>query len=113
MPRPPGRSGCVKTKTTGCELPRRRASARSANSGVPANTRRRNGSRRLAELLGQLGANALLLQLRQVLHEDLALEVIHLVLDAYREQPLGFEREGIAVLVVGAHLDALGSGNQL
>ena len=55
---------------------------------------------RLAQLLGELGADALLLELRQVLDEHLALQVIHLVLDADREQALRFEREGIAVLVV-------------
>src|SRR4051812_26663048 len=90
------------------------ASARSANGGVPAKARRRKkASGRLAQLLGEASADALLLELRQMLDEDLALQVIHLVLDAHREQPLRLEGEGIAVLVVGANLCALGSFHQL
>ncbi len=42
----------------------------------------------LPELLGQSCANALLLELRKVLDEDLTLQVVHLVLDAYRQQTL-------------------------
>src|SRR5688572_23316493 len=107
-PRPAGRSGCVSTRATSCSASSSRASARSANSGVPAKTRRRKErSGRLAQLLCELGANALLLELRQVLDEDLAFKVIHLVLDANREQPLRLQGEGVAVLVVGAHLDTL------
>jgi hypothetical protein len=45
--------------------------------------------------LASFGADALLLELRKMLDEDLALEVIHLVLDAHREQALRFEREGL------------------
>src|ERR1700741_890901 len=91
------------------------ASDRSANSGVPAKTRRRKapGLRRLAQLLGELRADALLLELRQVLDEHLALEVIHFVLNADREQSLRFQGERIAVLVVGAHLHALRALDQL
>src|SRR5574341_2581221 len=91
-----------------------RARARSANSGVPAKTRRRKVLRsgRLAQLLGELRADALLLQLRQVLDEHLALQVIHLVLNAHGEQSLGFERERTAVLIVRADLDALGALDQ-
>src|SRR5574341_1247139 len=50
-----------------------RARARSANSGVPAKTRRRKAFRSggLAQLLGELRADALLLQLREVLDEHL------------------------------------------
>src|SRR6185503_12119081 len=109
-PRPDGRSGWVSTSATVCVLPRIRPSERSANSGVPAKIRRRNGEalRGLAQLLGELRADALLLELRQVLDEDLALEVIHLVLDAHREQPLRLEGESDAVLVVRPHAHALG-----
>src|SRR5262245_38171110 len=114
MPRPAGRSGWVTTNGIWCPAFSKRSSARDANSGVPAKTRRRKaGSGRLAKLLRQLGADALLLQLREVLDEHLALQVIHLVLDADREQPLGLERERLAVLIVGAHLDALGALHQL
>src|SRR5262245_31599747 len=108
-PRPAGRSGWVRASTTSWPASASRASARSANSGVPAKTRRRKGrSGCLAQLLGELRADALLLELRQVLDENLALQMVHLVLDADGEQPLRLEREGVAVLVVSAHLDALG-----
>src|SRR5688572_21604604 len=113
-PRPAGRSGWVRTRATSCSASSSRASARSANSGVPAKTRRRKErSGRLAQLLRELCANALLLELRKVLDEDLALEVIHLVLDANGEQPLRFQGEGIAVLIVRAHLAALRALHQL
>src|ERR1044071_666111 len=113
-PRPAGRSGWVSARAISCPEARSRANARSANSGVPAKTRRRKArSGCLAQLLGQLGANALLLELRQVLDEHLALQVIHLVLDADREQPLSLERESGAVLVIGANLDPLGTLDQL
>src|SRR5687768_10982918 len=82
-PRPAGRSDCVSARTISCPAASRRASARSANSGVPAKTRRRKArSGRLAQLLRELGADALLLELRQVLDEDLALQMIHFVLNA-------------------------------
>src|SRR5438552_2403813 len=114
MPRPAGRSGWVSTSATSCR-PSSSASARSANAGVPAKIRRRNadGSGGLAQLLSELGADALLLQLRQMLDEDLALQMIHLVLDAYGKQALRLERERIAVLVVGTHFHALGPRHQL
>src|SRR5690348_2456916 len=104
MPRPAGRSGCVRTSAMSCPASSRPLSACSAKCGVPAKIRRRNAERSggLSQLLRQLGADALLLQLRQVLDEHLALQVIHLVLDADREQTLCFERKRIAVLIVGA-----------
>src|SRR5512138_1730282 len=97
IPRPAGRSGCVRTRATSCPASRSCASARLANGGVPAKIRRRNAERSggLAQLLGELGADALLLQLRQMLDEDLALQVIHFVLDAHCKQPLRLERECI------------------
>src|SRR6185503_14230441 len=113
-PRPAGRSGWVSARMTSWPAASRRASARSANSGVPAKTRRRKAqSGGLAQLLGELGADALLLELRQVLDEDLALQMIHFMLDAHGEQALGLQRECVAVLVVGAHLHALGPLHQL
>src|SRR6266850_6646844 len=94
-PRPAGRSGRVSTSAISCPAAASDARARSANSGVPAKTRRRKAGRsgRLAQLLGELGADALLLELRKVFDEHLALEVVHLVLNAHREQALRFERE--------------------
>src|SRR3954469_121719 len=99
MPRPDGRSGCVRTRATSCPDPRSWASARSAKAGVPAKIRRRNAERSsgLALLLGELRADALLLQLRQMLDENLALQMIHLVLDAHGEQALCLEGKRIAV----------------
>src|ERR1041385_4972805 len=115
MPRPEGRSGCVRTSATSWPASRRRASARSAKEGVPAKIRRRNAERSggLAQLLGELGADALLLQLREVLDKDLALQVIHFVLNAHGEQTLCFQREGVAVLVVRANFHALGARHEL
>src|SRR6185369_12313690 len=83
--------------------------ARAANSGVPAKTRRRKELRALAKLLGKPRADALLLELRQALDEHLALEMIHLVLDADRQQPLGFERKGVAIGVAGTHFHPFGA----
>ena len=73
------------------------SSAGNANSGVPAKAtrnfstragraagRRRFGAAFLAFLV-ELLADALALEVRQVVDEQLALEVIHLVLDAHRE----------------------------
>src|SRR4051812_7036967 len=119
MPRPAGRSGCVSTSAIWCPAATNRASERSANAGVPAKIRRRNApplrrpSGGLAQLLRELGADALLLELGKVLDEHLACQVIHFVLDAYGQQALRFERECVAVLVEGANLDALGTRHQL
>src|SRR5207247_10197773 len=107
-PRAAGRSGCVRTRARSWPACNRRASARSANSGVPAKTRRRKArSGGLAQLLCELGADALLLELRQVLDEHLALQMIHLVLDANGKQALRFKRECFAVLIVCKYLRAL------
>jgi hypothetical protein len=59
----------------------------------------RRASGRLAVLFEQLGADTVLLQARQVLDEHPALEMVHLVLDAHRQQTIGIERECCAVLV--------------
>src|SRR4026209_2094058 len=113
MPRPAGRSGCVRTRGISCPASSSAVSARAAKSGVPAKTRRRKSLGALAELLGEARADALLLELRETLYEDLALQVIHLVLDAHREQPPRSEREKIAVPVVRAHLNAFGALERL
>ena len=65
------------------------------------------GLRGLAQLLRELRAYALLLELGEILDEDLALQVVHLVLDAHGEQALRLERERVAALIVGSHLHAL------
>src|SRR6266566_8699855 len=111
-PRPAGRSGCVITPTTRWRDPSSVSRHRAANSGVPAKRTftesasaqglregLRSGSRRitiwrgpnpasgrLAELFLKFRLDALLLEARQIVDEDFALEVIHLVLDADREE---------------------------
>src|SRR4051812_49205304 len=91
-----------------CPAPWSAASARSANAGVPAKIRRRKArSGALAQLLGEARADALLLQLREVLDEYLALEVVELMLDANRQQSLCLQGERGAVLVECTHLHAL------
>src|SRR5690606_10510750 len=108
-PRPTGRSGWVRPSAMSCAAPCSAASATSATAGVPAKTRRRRGrSGRLAQLLREPRADPLLLELRKVLDEHLALQVIQLVLDADREQALRFEGERVAVLVERAHFPSLG-----
>src|SRR3954471_13721886 len=91
-----------------CPAATRAARARSAKSGVPAKTRRRKaGSGGLAQLLGESRPNPLLLQLGEGFNEHLALQMVQLVLDAHRKQPLGLECERGAVLIVSAHFHAL------
>src|SRR5919197_3534220 len=113
-PRPEARSGCVRTRAMSCPAPISAARARSANSGVPAKARRRQGrSGEFAQLLCELRANALLLERRKMFDENLALQMVHLVLDAHGEQSLRLQGESVAVLVEGSHLDALGPLNEL
>src|SRR5436190_14004347 len=86
-PRPAGRSGWVRTRTMSCPAPWSAARARAAKAGVPAKTTRKasavSGGLALAFL--ELRANAVLFQLGQVVDENLAVQVIHLVLDARGE----------------------------
>src|SRR4051794_19752596 len=91
-----------------CPAATRAARARSAKSGVPAKTRRRKArSGGLAQLLGESRPNPLLLQLREVLNEHLALQMVQLVLDTNRKQPLSLEGERGAILIVSAHFHPL------
>src|SRR5690606_2155927 len=98
------------------------SSVGTANSGVPANAMRRPcttdprgsegmraGGHRLPPRLLQVPLlQPLALQRRQIVDEKLAFEVIHLMLDALCEQPVGFELERLAVLVERPNLDPLG-----
>src|SRR5687767_11085659 len=104
-PRPAGRSGWVRTRATWC-VRARASSAGDAKAGVPAKTTRKatgapSGSLALALL--ELGADAVLLEIRQQFHEDLPAEVVHLVLDAGRQHARRVEREARAVTVEGGH----------
>src|SRR5574340_1846317 len=82
MPRPAGRSGCVSTSATSCPAEASAATARAANSGVPAKIRRIGlPLHGFAHQLLQLVADAGLLEPRQVFDKHLALEVVPFVLD--------------------------------
>src|SRR6266508_1842680 len=133
-PRPAGRSGWVSTPLTRWRDSKSASRQRAANSGVPAKTiftgatpiadqakrfalrvitnRRGRSSGRLAELFLKFRLDALLLEARQIVHENFALEVIHFVLDADREQLLGGERERLPRHVKRAHRHALGALNR-
>src|SRR4051812_40177506 len=63
----------------------------------------------LALALLELRADAVLLEVREQLHEDLALEVVELVLDAGGEEPGRVERETGAVPVERGHRHAFGA----
>src|SRR5690606_39244794 len=105
---------------------RRAASAASdgtAKSELPANTRRDMsvGLQRagvgigffLAALFLDPLADSLPLQVREVVHEQLALEVIDFVLDAYRQQPVDLELDRFAVQSQRAQADPLRAGHGL
>src|SRR5690606_29680247 len=120
LPRPAGRSGWVSTASSWCSLSSNARSAVAAKSGVPAKRifkrascyrrlRGRNYARSAAAThpcsgagamhLFQLLANAVALQARDIVDEQLAVEVIQLVLDAYRQQAIGVHLERLAVSV--------------
>src|SRR5690554_5837323 len=131
-PRPAGRSGCVSTSGTRAPAATIASSAGTANAGVPAKAiraavptpsmagtrseseRRRGvdaGRDRFALAAGPLQIpllEPLALQLGQIVDEELAFEVIHLVLHALREQAFDLELERLAVAVERLDLDALG-----
>src|SRR5258708_26903691 len=132
-PRPAGRSGCVITPTTRWRDPSSVSRHRAANSGVPvkrtfteaapaegSRERQRSGVRRttsrpgpnpasgrFAELFLKFRLDALLLEARQIVDENLALEMIHFVLDADREDLLCDERKRSSVHPKRAHRHAL------
>src|SRR5205085_12062890 len=68
MPRPDGRSGCVSTSATSWPAAATASRERAANAGVPAKTTRKK-SGGLALALLELRADAVLLQVREVLDE--------------------------------------------
>src|SRR6185437_430572 len=88
-----------------------------ANAGVPANTTRSGAATSgrggfgfgLSPRLLQPATHHLALQRREVIHEQLADEVIHLVLDADREQAVGLDFERRAIRALRAHADAIGA----
>src|SRR3989441_2336909 len=132
-PRPAGRSGLVSTPLTRWRDSKSASRHRAANSGVPAKTiftgatpiadqakrfalrvitnRKSRLSGCLAQSFLKFRLDALLLEARKIVHEDFALEVIHFVLDADREQLLGGEREGPPRHAERVHRHALGALN--
>src|SRR5581483_3081444 len=93
-PRPAGRSGWVRTRRISWPPSASACSACAAKGGVPAKARRRDASLGgLAQLLRQPRADALLLELGEMLDEHLAFQVVELMLDADRKQPLRLQRE--------------------
>src|SRR5690349_8154007 len=85
-----------------CRQRRRATSERAARAG-----RRSRGARgALLALLVELLANALALEIGQVVDEQLAVEMIHLVLDAHGEDVLvvALEARAAAILEAHAHL---------
>src|SRR5947207_5271071 len=85
---------------------RRRAAAASDHGhGLPLAGRFRRGA---LHLLRGLLLEALALELGKIVDEELPLEVIHLVLDADREQSLGLKLERLAVAVERSNLDLRG-----
>src|SRR5512140_802128 len=69
-PRPAGRSGWVRTRGISWPAAISASRARAAKGGVPAKTTRKPASGGLALALLQLGPDAVLLELREVLDED-------------------------------------------
>ena len=111
MPRPAGRSGWVSTSGTAWPAAWMAASAvdgelgRSRKSDAHAHQRLRTRLL-VARLLEHLGLDAVALERAQVVDEDLAHQVIHLVLDADGRQALGVELVGLAVAAERAHAHA-------
>src|SRR5262245_41019086 len=104
MPRrPPGFGARVYTAATSWPRPTSSTSVGTAKSGVPMKTRRSGirpsfdaGDRRLRVLflgplrrLGELLRDAVALELGDAVDEELAVEVVHLVLDAGGVEALG------------------------
>src|SRR5437773_988655 len=77
---------------------------RAARAGG-ARARRSRARGALLALLLELLANALALEVREVVDEELALEMIHLVLDAHGKDVLEVALEEVAVAVLGAQPD--------
>src|SRR5262245_54177547 len=127
-PRPAGRSGCVNTSGTRAPVAAIASRVGTANCGVPANAMRASssnyapgGPRRTSDhghgsaarvrsfrrgafrFLGGFFLQALALELGEIVDEQLAFEVVHLVLNADREHAFGIELEGLAVGVDRAH----------
>src|SRR4051794_13119354 len=98
-----------------CAASERRICA--ANVGVPANPIRRRTADGLsgtdATLFFELLPDALALESRQIVDEQLAVEVVALVLNAHRECSLcrKFERHPVPIERTNAH--AIGSRDQL
>src|SRR5690625_7514813 len=105
-PRPAPRSGWART-TTGrhASLPTRAASAGRAKAGVPAKTMRIKPPRARAWRPCACAAScrSWAPERRQIVDEQLAVEMVNLVLYAHRLQSLGLQLERLAVNVQRPH----------
>src|SRR4051812_14334988 len=106
-PRPLRRGGWVYTQPISCDAPISSASVGTANFGVPMKARRKlmrshlpcQGSLALALQLGRFAQGDGALELGEMIDEQPPVEVIDLVLQAGREQPVGGHRLLPPVLV--------------
>src|SRR6185437_12073054 len=85
-----------------------REGARSSNDAAALSGGGSPG-RALLALLLELLADALTLEAREIVDEELAVDVVHLVLNADGEQLLAVTLEDVAVAVLGAHPDLRGA----
>ena len=117
-PRPAGRSGWVRTRECHGRPPatrqrrcERTPACRRIRDAWEGTRKGKQGIRR-ARLRArplQLGLDAVLLEVRQVFHEHLAVQMVQLVLHTDREQAVGLELEGLAVDVQRLAADAGGA----
>lgn len=61
-------------------------------------------------LLFQFLTDKLPFQRREIIDEQLSIQMIDLVLDAHGEKPIGFQLKSVAISVQCANLDRFGSG---
>jgi hypothetical protein len=59
----------------------------------------------------KLGANTLALESAQVIYEELAIEMVNLMLDANRKNAICGELEFLSLTVLGPGADSLGPGH--
>src|SRR4051812_21600317 len=111
LPRPAGRGGCEYTATMWCPAATRAFRATAAKSGVPmkitlSGVIGSHGDGLVGLLrLQELAQDDVALQRREMIDEQDALEMIHLVLNTGREQTVGFELADLVLMVEVAHLD--------
>src|SRR5690606_19978669 len=96
----------------GKRLPRDHPGKEKACRSKPSDLKGSGVGLRLVQLL-QFLADAVTLEVGQIIHEQLAIQVIALMLDADRQQAFTNDVEGLAVTVQRLDPDALGAGDRL